>query len=105
MQDVAARTDGELRLSPRTLYGSMKRMLEQGLIMELGRRDRPDENDERRRSGRDGSLVHDNRRDPVVPGVSVAEPKIAKVPDVRTNLLAATAEVTVVKDDHARIPK
>ena len=35
MQDVAARTGGKLRLSPGTLYGSIKRMLEQGLIVEL----------------------------------------------------------------------
>jgi len=49
MQDVEARTGGELRLSPGTLYGSIKRMLEQGLILELRRRDRPDDNDERRR--------------------------------------------------------
>ena len=33
MQDVAYRTDGKLRLSPGTLYGSVKRMLEQGLII------------------------------------------------------------------------
>jgi DNA-binding PadR family transcriptional regulator len=49
MQDVEARTGGELRLSPGTLYGSIKRMLEQGLVIELRRRDRPNENDERRR--------------------------------------------------------
>ena len=42
MQDVAARTNGKLRLSPGTLYGSIKRLLEQGLIIEL-------ENDARRR--------------------------------------------------------
>jgi DNA-binding PadR family transcriptional regulator len=35
MQDVAARTSGKLRLSPGTLYGSIKRMLEEGLIVEL----------------------------------------------------------------------
>ena len=35
MQDVAARTGGELRLSPGTLYGSVKRLLEEGLIVEL----------------------------------------------------------------------
>jgi DNA-binding PadR family transcriptional regulator len=35
MQDVAARTGGKLRLSPGTLYGSIKRMLEEGLIVEL----------------------------------------------------------------------
>ncbi len=49
MQDVQARTGGQLRLSPGTLYGSIKRMLEQGLVVELRGRDRPDENDERRR--------------------------------------------------------
>ncbi len=49
MQDVEARTSGELRLSPGTLYGSIKRMLEQGLVIELRRRDRPGETDERRR--------------------------------------------------------
>jgi DNA-binding PadR family transcriptional regulator len=49
MQDVAARTDGALKLSPGTLYGSIRRMLEDGLIVELSARQRPDEDDERRR--------------------------------------------------------
>ncbi len=49
MLDVAARTGGKLRLSAGTLYGSIKRMLEQGLIAELRERDRPAEDDERRR--------------------------------------------------------
>ena len=40
MQDVAARTNGKLRLSPGTLYGSIKRLLEQGLIVELEADDR-----------------------------------------------------------------
>ena len=40
MQDVAARTGGKLRLSPGTLYGSIKRLLEQGLIVELEADDR-----------------------------------------------------------------
>lgn len=35
MQDVAERTDGQVRMSPGTLYGSIKRMLEEGLIEEL----------------------------------------------------------------------
>ena len=48
MQDVAARTDGRLKLSPGTLYGSIKRMLEDGLIVELDQRPSPDD-DERRR--------------------------------------------------------
>src|SRR4029450_10474100 len=49
MQDVAARTNGTLKLSPGTLYGSIRRMLDEGLIAELSDRQRPDEDDERRR--------------------------------------------------------
>jgi DNA-binding PadR family transcriptional regulator len=49
MQDVVARTGGALRLSPGTLYGSIKRMLEDGLIVEVDDRPSPDEDDERRR--------------------------------------------------------
>jgi DNA-binding PadR family transcriptional regulator len=51
MQDVAERTGGAMRLSPGTLYGSVKRMLEQGLIVELRAKDKPDapNDDERRR--------------------------------------------------------
>jgi DNA-binding PadR family transcriptional regulator len=49
MQDVAERTGGALKLSPGTLYGSIKRMLEDGLIVEIDGRQRPSEDDERRR--------------------------------------------------------
>jgi DNA-binding PadR family transcriptional regulator len=51
MQDVAERTGGKLRLSAGTLYGSIKRLLEQGLIVELRESQRPekDGDDERRR--------------------------------------------------------
>lgn len=49
MQDVAVRTDGRLKLSPGTLYGSIKRMLEDGLIIEVESRLSPAEDDERRR--------------------------------------------------------
>jgi DNA-binding PadR family transcriptional regulator len=49
MQDVATRTGGALKLSPGTLYGSIRRMLDDGLIVELTDRQRPDEDDERRR--------------------------------------------------------
>jgi DNA-binding PadR family transcriptional regulator len=49
MQDIAVRTDGSLKLSPGTLYGSIKRMLEDGLIVEVNARPSPDEDDERRR--------------------------------------------------------
>lgn len=48
MQEVAARTGGELTLSPATLYRSIHRMREQGLIEESRRRPEPGE-DERRR--------------------------------------------------------
>ena len=47
--DVAASTSGALRLSPGTLYRSIQRMLEQGLIEETRDRPAPDEDDERRR--------------------------------------------------------
>jgi DNA-binding PadR family transcriptional regulator len=49
MQDVAERTGGTLRLSPSSLYASIKRLLEQGLIVELSERPDPEHDDERRR--------------------------------------------------------
>ena len=49
MQDVAARTGGELKLSAGTLYRSIQRMLEQGLIEERRERPAPELDDERRR--------------------------------------------------------
>ena len=49
MQDVAARTDGKVRLSAGTLYSSIRRMLEQGLIEELAESPDPSSTDERRR--------------------------------------------------------
>ena len=49
IQDVEARTDGELKLSAGTLYRSIQRMLEQGLIVETRERPAPEEDDERRR--------------------------------------------------------
>jgi DNA-binding PadR family transcriptional regulator len=48
IQDVEARTQGELRLSAGTLYRSIARMVEQGLIAEVTRR-RPADDDPRRR--------------------------------------------------------
>jgi DNA-binding PadR family transcriptional regulator len=47
--DVAERTNGELRLSPSSLYASIKRLLHEGLIEELAERPDPREDDERRR--------------------------------------------------------
>lgn len=49
IQDVAARTDGAIRLSAGTLYRSIQRMLEQGLIVEPRERPAPEDDDERRR--------------------------------------------------------
>jgi DNA-binding PadR family transcriptional regulator len=49
IQDVAARTNGELKLSAGTLYRSIQRMLEQGLIVEPRERPEPELDDERRR--------------------------------------------------------
>jgi DNA-binding PadR family transcriptional regulator len=49
IQDVAARTNGSLRLSPGTLYRSIQRMLEQGLLVEVKERPATPDDDERRR--------------------------------------------------------
>jgi DNA-binding PadR family transcriptional regulator len=49
MQDVAARTEGKVRLSAGTLYSSIRRMLEQGVIEELAESPDPSSTDERRR--------------------------------------------------------
>ena len=47
--DVEARTRGQIRLSPGTLYRTIQRMLEQGLIVETRDRPAPEFDDERRR--------------------------------------------------------
>ena len=49
MQDVGTRTNGAVQLSPGTLYSSIRRMLEQGLIEELSKSPDPSSTDERRR--------------------------------------------------------
>ena len=49
MQDVAARTGGKVQLSAGTLYSSIRRMLDQGLIEELAKSPDPSSSDERRR--------------------------------------------------------
>jgi len=49
MQDVAQRTDGALKLGAGTLYRSVQRMLEQGLLSEVSTRPAPEMDDERRR--------------------------------------------------------
>src|SRR5262245_24012088 len=49
IQDVARLTNGALKLSAATLYRSIQRMLEQGLIAETDERPAPELDDERRR--------------------------------------------------------
>jgi DNA-binding PadR family transcriptional regulator len=49
IQEVAARTNGHIKLSPGTLYRSIQRMLEQGLLKETSQRPAPELDDERRR--------------------------------------------------------
>lgn len=49
MKDVAAHTEGAVRLGPGTLYGSLKRLLEGGLVEEGAERPDPEMGDERRR--------------------------------------------------------
>ena len=49
IQDVAERTGGAVRLSAGTLYRSIQRMLEDGLLIEVDERPDPEEDDERRR--------------------------------------------------------
>lgn len=49
IKEVEARTDGAVRLGPGTLYGSIKRMLDDGVIEESDERPDPEADDERRR--------------------------------------------------------
>jgi DNA-binding PadR family transcriptional regulator len=49
MREVDERTEGQVRLGPGTLYGSIKRMLNDRLIQELDERPDPESDDERRR--------------------------------------------------------
>jgi DNA-binding PadR family transcriptional regulator len=49
MQEIEARTAGRVKLGPGTLYGSIKRMLADGLIVESAERPGPETDDERRR--------------------------------------------------------
>lgn len=49
MREVAERTEGTVRLGPGTLYGSLKRLLEAGLVVEGAERADPEAGNERRR--------------------------------------------------------
>jgi DNA-binding PadR family transcriptional regulator len=56
MLDIAERSDGKVKLSPGTLYGSIKQMLEDGLIEETASPPRVGDDERRRyyRLTRDG---------------------------------------------------
>src|SRR5215470_15382090 len=49
MQEVAESTQGQIKMGPGTLYGTIKRLLEARLIEESDRRPDPELDDERRR--------------------------------------------------------
>ena len=49
MQEVLARTGGKVRLWPATLYGTLKRLIENDLIEESDQRPEPELDDARRR--------------------------------------------------------
>lgn len=87
MQEVEARTDGTMRLGPGTLYGSIQRMLKDGLIVEARERAGAARGDERRRyyrltglgqcvlqaeAQRLEDLVHMARSKQVLPGFGMA---------------------------------
>jgi len=58
MREVDERSEGKVRLGPGTLYGSIKRMLSDGLIEEMDERPDPELDDERRRYYRLTDLGH-----------------------------------------------
>jgi DNA-binding PadR family transcriptional regulator len=49
MNDVLERTNGKVRLWPATLYGTLKRLIDEGLIEESDERPAPELDDARRR--------------------------------------------------------
>lgn len=49
MQEIGERTGGAMRMGPGTLYGSIQRMLKDGLITEVQERAEPVHGEERRR--------------------------------------------------------
>lgn len=49
MQEVLERTGGDVRLWPATLYGSLRSLLEEGLILECHNTDRAQKDDPRRK--------------------------------------------------------
>jgi len=62
IQDIAARTGGEVRLTASTLYAAVKRLLDTGWIEELTERPRAERDDPRRRYYRITRLGRDAAR-------------------------------------------
>ena len=84
-REIAARTDGKLKLGPGVLYGSINKLLELGLIEESDERPDPHLDDERRRYYRITTL-----------GRQVARAEAARMRD-----LAEMAAVTFGRTKHA----
>ncbi len=49
MQEVTEHSEGQIKLGPGTLYGAIKRLLSDGLIVEVDERPDPELDDQRRR--------------------------------------------------------
>lgn len=62
IQDIAARTDGEVRLTASTLYAAVKRLLDAGWIEELAERPQRERDDPRRRYYRVTPVGHEAAR-------------------------------------------
>jgi DNA-binding PadR family transcriptional regulator len=79
MQEIAALTGNSFTMGPGTLYGTIKRMLEAGLIVETGERPDPAMNEERRRyykitaQGRQVALAEARRLETLVRSRPVRE--------------------------------
>lgn len=58
MRDLEELSDGQVKMGPGTLYGSIKRMLDQGLLEESEERPDPALDDQRRRYYRLSELGH-----------------------------------------------
>jgi DNA-binding PadR family transcriptional regulator len=71
IMDVSERTGGALKLSAGTLYRSIQRLLEQGLLTEPRERPAPEEDDERRRYYRITTL-----------GIAVAKAEAGRLTDL-----------------------
>jgi DNA-binding PadR family transcriptional regulator len=88
MQEVLERTDGKVRLWPATLYGSLRRLLEEELIEEAERRPMSEAEDQRRKYYR---LLPFGRR--------VLEAEVARLEDL---LKAARAKRRTLATEHSR---